>query len=110
MVGRHRVTSVQLVCATTIFAVGQFASVGYIYPALLTLLVPLRIYILDRLFETGDLKHLDPVGETEEEFHDEQRMVHHALQNGDVDEEDVALPTRADFRGHGNEPQTIKDS
>lgn len=94
-------TALQLACALGIFAVGQFASVGYLYPALLTLLVPFRSYILGRFFAAADLQHLDPANETEEEFHDEQRLVHHTVQHGEVDEEDLAFPTRAEFRGEG---------
>jgi hypothetical protein len=96
-------TIIQLICAISIWAVGQYASVGYIYPLLLVLLVPIRSHILERIFQQNDLKHLDPVDESEEEFHDEQRMVHHTLQHGssDVDEEDLAFPTRAEFRGQG---------
>jgi GNAT superfamily N-acetyltransferase len=96
-------TLIQMCCAVAIFAVAQFASVGYLYPALLTLLVPFRSYILYRLFPEEDLRHLDPVDETEEEFHEEQRLVHHAFHDGDksVDEEELAFQTRAEFRGQG---------
>lgn len=80
---------------------GQYAPVGYIYPLLLTLLVPFRSYVLERCFRPEDARHLDPVDETEEEFHDEQRMVHHVLAAGSLDEEDMAFPTRAEFRGQG---------
>jgi hypothetical protein len=93
-------TLIQIACAVAIFAVAQFASVGYLYPALLTLLVPFRSYFLYRLFPDEDLRHLDPANESEEECHDEQRLVHHAFHDGDksVDEEEFALPTRAEFR------------
>lgn len=96
-------TLIQLACAMTIFAVAQFAPIGYIYPLLLTLLVPFRSYILYRLFPEADLRHLDPADETEEEFYEEQRLIHHAFHDGNesVDEEDMAFPTRAEFRGQG---------
>mmetsp|Transcript_20748 Transcript_20748/g.33432 ORF Transcript_20748/g.33432 Transcript_20748/m.33432 type:complete len:726 (+) Transcript_20748:71-2248(+) len=95
-------TLIQMGCALGIFAVAQFASVGYLYPALLTLLVPFRSYILDRCFEQEDIKHLDPAEETEEEYHDEQRLIHHAFHDeASVDEEELAIPTRAEFRGQG---------
>lgn len=93
-------TLVQFACAVAIWAVGQYAVVGYIYPLLLTLLVPFRSYVLECLFKPEDTKHLDPVDETEEEFHDEQRMVHHTLGHS-TDEEDMLFPTRAEFRGQG---------
>ena len=93
-------TLVQFACAVAIWAVGQYAVVGYIYPLLLTLLVPFRSYVLEYLFKPEDTKHLDPADETEEEFHDEQRMVHHTLGHS-TDEEDMLFPTRAEFRGQG---------
>merc|ERR1712238_198633 len=96
-------TLIQLGCALTIWAVGQYASLGYIYPLLLTLLVPFRSFVLDRCFTSSDLQHLDPQNETEEEFHDEQKLVHHAMihDQGSVDEEDVAFTTRAEFHPQG---------
>jgi hypothetical protein len=94
-------TAVQAVCALAIFAVGQFASVGYIYPLLLALLVPVRSYILESLFEEEHMKHLDPQAESDEDFHDEQRLYEQALRSGSFDEEEVAFPTRAEFRGQG---------
>lgn len=94
-------TLVQLACALSIWAVGQFSPTGYIYPLLLTLLVPFRSYLLAKLFKPEDLRHLDPADETEEEFHDEQRLVHHTIAKGSIDEEDVAIPSRAEFRGEG---------
>jgi hypothetical protein len=104
-------TLMQIVCAGAIFAVAQFASVGYLYPALLTLLVPFRSYILYRLFAQEDLRHLDPVNESEEAFHQEQRLVHHAFHDGDdsVDDEELALPTRAEFRGEAIQRAIKKD-
>jgi GNAT superfamily N-acetyltransferase len=95
-------TLIQIACAVGIFAIAQFASVGYLYPLLLTCLVPIRSYILFNLFAEGDLKYLDPAEETEEEFHEEQRLLHHAFHDdASVDGEDLAFPTRAEFRGQG---------
>jgi hypothetical protein len=94
-------TLIQLACALAIWAVGQYAPVGYIYPLLLTLLVPFRSYVLEYFFKEEDLKHLDPADESEDEFHDEQRMVHHAMAQASIDEEEMAFPTRAEFRGQG---------
>ena len=94
-------TLIQLACALAIWAVGQYAPIGYIYPLLLTLLVPFRSYVLEYFFKPEDTKHLDPVDESEEEFHDEQRMVHHVMAQGSIDEEDSAFPSRAEFRGDG---------
>jgi len=94
-------TFIQVCCAGAIFAVGQFTSVGYIYPALLVILVPFRSYILERYFEPEHLKHLDPFGESEDEFHEEQRKIQLAFRQGSFDEEEVAFPTRAEFHGQG---------
>jgi hypothetical protein len=73
---------------------------GYLYPALLTALVPIRSYILSRFFDEGDLKHLDPYGETEEEYHEEQQCFH--FQKSDsFSEDDLDIPNRAEFRAQG---------
>lgn len=57
---------------------------GYIYPALLTALVPVRSYILSRFFNEKDLKYLDPTDETEEELRQEIRA-RHLLRNDSFD-------------------------
>ena len=90
-------TAVQAAFTFLIFAIAQFASFGYIYPALLTALVPFRSYILERWFKSEDLKHLDPFTESDEEYHEEQRVIHH-LTGDIVDDEDI-WPNRAEFRG-----------
>ena len=95
-------TLIQFLCAMAIFAVAQFAPVGYIYPALLTLLVPFRSFLLSRVFSEKDLEHLDPYGETEEEYHEEQREIFRAERKGSFDEEEVAhFPSRGEFRAQG---------
>ena len=94
-------TLVQVVCAILIWAIGQYLSVGHIYPLLLTLLVPLRSVVLERCFDSNDLRHLDPADESEADFHEEQRMVHHAMTAGIAEQDDMAFPTRAEFRGQG---------
>lgn len=47
------------------------------------------------------MKHLDPFGETEEEYHEEQRLIHHAQRNDSFDSEDLTFPNRAEFRPQG---------
>lgn len=94
-------TAIQAAFALTIFAVAEFAPVGYIYPVLLTLLVPFRSYILQRWFDHDDLQHLDPYNETEEEYFDEQRAIRLAERQGSFDEEELIFPNRAEFRGQG---------
>ncbi len=74
---------------------------GYIYPALLTALVPLRSYVLARYFTEADLKHLDPFDETEDEYMDEQKAIRAAERAGSFEEEDIMFPSRAMFRGAG---------
>jgi hypothetical protein len=85
--------------------IGLFLSAGYIYPALLTALVPVRSYILARWFDDEDLKHLDPFGETEQDYHEEQKAFREAERKGasfDDDEDEVMIsmdfPNRAMFR------------
>ena len=73
---------------------------GFIYPALLTALVPVRSYILDRCFDHDDLKHLDPYGETEEEYHEEQEAIH-MQKNDSFSEDEMDFPNRAEFRAGG---------
>lgn len=75
-------------------------SKGYIYPALLTALVPVRSYILSRCFDEEDLKHLDPYGETEEEYHEEQQAIHFQ-RNDSFSEDDIDFPNRGEFRAQG---------
>lgn len=92
-------TMVQAACALLIFAIAQFADFGYIYPALLTALVPFRSFVLRRFFADEDLKFLDPVEETEEDFEEEQRLIRIAERNDSYDYEELNFPTRAAFRG-----------
>jgi boron transporter len=98
-------TAIQAACALAIFAIAQFASIGYLYPALLTALVPVRSYILERLFSPEDLKYLDPFGgdNDEEDYHKEQRLIH-MNRNDSFDEAEMDIPTRAEFRGQKNSP------
>lgn len=45
---------------------------GYIFPILVTALVPIRSFLISRCFSEADLVYLDPIGETEEEVQDEK--------------------------------------
>jgi hypothetical protein len=103
-------TLIQIACAMSVFVVAEFASVGYLYPAMLALLVPFRSFILYQLFPKEDLRHLDPVTESEEDFCNEQRLIHQALRDGDqsVDEFDLVPTTRAEFRGQGIRRALVK--
>jgi len=81
-----------------------FRPSGYIYPALLTALVPFRSYVLERLFKKEDMDHLDPTDESEEEAAAEQRAIHHALRERSESlesEEAMHIPNRADFHPRG---------
>jgi len=53
-------TFIQAACGTTIFAVGHFSDVGYIFPVMVAALVPIRSYLVHALFSEEDLKFLDP--------------------------------------------------
>eukprot|EP00525_Craspedostauros_australis_P005285 CAMPEP_0198114780 /NCGR_PEP_ID=MMETSP1442-20131203/6066_1 /TAXON_ID= /ORGANISM="Craspedostauros australis, Strain CCMP3328" /LENGTH=213 /DNA_ID=CAMNT_0043772169 /DNA_START=102 /DNA_END=743 /DNA_ORIENTATION=+ len=56
-------TFIQAACGTTIFAIGHFSEVGYIFPAMVAALVPIRSYLVHALFSQEDLKFLDPQDE-----------------------------------------------
>lgn len=60
---------------------------GYVFPALIAIFVPFRIYAVSRFFSKEDLKYLDPVGESDEDYVDEQRELYKV--NRDVDEAEV---------------------
>ena len=93
-------TLMQLCIAGCIFGVAQFSAVGYIFPVLVVILIPFRLYVVSRLFKDEDLKYLDPIGETEEEAHDEKaKYLEH---KPSVDEAEVdALPGFSDFHAGG---------
>jgi len=61
--------------------------------------LPFRSYILERCFDEVDLRHLDPFGESEEDYHAEQREIRRAERQGSFDEEELIFPNRAEFRG-----------
>ncbi|KAL7560838.1 hypothetical protein ACA910_013273 [Epithemia clementina (nom. ined.)] len=92
-------TFIQAACGFCVFGVAQFASVGYIYPALLTILVPFRSYILSHVFTERDLKYLDPSDKTEEEQEEEHRRIRHPPQDSisTVDFESDHVPHFGDF-------------
>jgi boron transporter len=93
-------TVIQLSLAFLIFGVAQFADIGYIYPALLTALVPVRSYVMERIFKQEDIKFLDPFGEDDDNYHQEQREIHRT-RNDSFDSEELNFPNRAEFRGQG---------
>jgi hypothetical protein len=92
-------TLVQVCCAAAIFGVAQFASVGYIFPALVAALVPIRSYFVAWCFSENDLQYLDPIGETEDEAHDEKTK--YLERRPSVDEAEHQLPTMSDFHAEG---------
>jgi len=97
-------TIIQAACALLIFAIGQFTDFGYIYPALLVLLVPFRSYVLSQVFKDEDLVHLDPFGESEEEYEEEQKAFFE--RKGSFNEADIVLS----FRGMGGRPPKRRHS
>jgi hypothetical protein len=74
-----------------------------LYPVVLIILVPLRSYVLWYIFRKEDIKHLDPDAESEEDFEEEQRRIYLARLNPSFDdnEEDMHIPSRAEFRAKG---------
>ena len=60
--------------------------------------VPVRSFLVSRLFSPEDLKHLDPTGETEENYHEEQREYNKA--EGDITDAD-AFHGFSEFRTKG---------
>lgn len=60
--------------------------------------VPVRSFIVSRLFSPEDLQHLDPAGESEDDYHEEQREYNHC--HGDVDEAE-AFHGFSEFRTKG---------
>jgi hypothetical protein len=57
---------------------------GYVFPALIAIFVPFRSFIVSKFFTEEDLKHLDPVGESDEDYFEEQVEINKA--DRDVDE------------------------
>ena len=93
-------TLMQLCIAGCIFGVAQFSAVGYIFPVLVVVLIPFRLFAVSRLFKDEDLIYLDPIGETEEEAHDEKAK--YLETKPSIDEAEVdALPGFSDFHAGG---------
>ena len=76
-----------------------FPFIGYIFPALVAALVPIRSYLVAWYFKDEDLKYLDPIGETEEEAHDERAT--YLERRPSVDEADLQQPGFSDFHAAG---------
>ncbi len=76
------------------------SKIGYVFPALVAALVPIRSFIVSRCFSEEDLKYLDPIGETDEEAHDERaRYLERRLES--IDEIEIITPGFSDFRADG---------
>jgi hypothetical protein len=60
-----------------------------------------RSYILSHVFSEEHLKHLDPCGESEEEYHEEQKAYRKALRSNSFDSEDNELPHYGEFHADG---------
>eukprot|EP00978_Attheya_sp_CCMP212_P018870 scaffold52139_cov53-Attheya_sp.AAC.2 len=93
-------TGIQVACAGLIFGIAQFAEWGYVFPALVCACVPFSKYVLVRLFSKEDLKYLDPVGESEEEYLVERKEMHEAMRRPSIDSVDIALPGWSEFHAH----------
>lgn len=95
-------TAIQVACAALVFGIAQFASVGYIFPALIAALVPVRSYIVSRLFDDSDLKYLDPVDETDDDYVEEIREIHAAERRPSIGEEEL-FHGLSEFRTKGHD-------
>jgi hypothetical protein len=98
-------TLIQTLCTIAIWVVATFlGGIGYLYPVLLFLLVPLRSLVLERMFKKHDLNILDPFGDEEavEHFREEQKIFH-AGRCDSMDSEEAERPRRSEFRGQGLE-------
>ena len=93
-------TLMQVCIAGCIFGVAQFSAVGYIFPVLVVILIPFRLFVVSRFFKDEDLIYLDPIGETEEEAHDEKAKYLEHKPSIDEAEAD-ALPGFSDFHAVG---------
>jgi hypothetical protein len=56
---------------------------------LVAALVPLRSIIVPRLFSPEDLQYLDPVGECEDDYIEEQKEIHAAERRPSIDEAEL---------------------
>ena len=83
-------TSIQVFLAAVTFAIAQFVSWGYVFPAFIAGFVPFRSFIVNRLFDENDLKYLDPVDETDDDYIAEQ-----------IDYEEDLSPKRTSEFGFG---------
>jgi hypothetical protein len=54
---------------------------------LIAIFIPFRSFVVSRIFSEQDLNHLDPVGESNEDYLNEQRELYHV--EPDVDESEV---------------------
>merc|ERR1711884_814051 len=65
-------TFIQIGLAAVTFGISQFVSWGNVFPALIALFVPVRSFIISKIFLAEDLMYLDPVSETDEDYIIEQ--------------------------------------
>ncbi|VEU40986.1 unnamed protein product [Pseudo-nitzschia multistriata] len=61
-------TTIQVALAAVTFSIAQFVSWGYVFPALIAGFVPIRSFLIVRLFDETDLKYLDPIHETDDDY------------------------------------------
>ena len=73
-------------------------TLGYIFPALVAGLVPLRSMVVSRMFKEEDLQYLDPVGETEADYADEQHEINEARHRAPSIDESELLHGFSEFR------------
>lgn len=66
---------------------------------MLILLVPFRAFVLDRFVPHAYRKHLNPYGQTDEEFHEEQKALRERLRSNIDEIEECDVPHLGEFRG-----------
>ena len=86
---------------------------GFIFPVLVAALVPIRSFVVARFFSEADLNYLDPIGETEEEVHDERALYYERRPSVDDAEVTADAPGFSDFHAagmqHDIEEKKIRD-
>ena len=87
---------------------------GFIFPVLVAALVPIRSFLVARCFSDADLNYLDPIGETEDEQHDERALYYERRPSVDDAEVTANAPGFSDFHAagmqHDIEEKKIRDN
>eukprot|EP00980_Cylindrotheca_fusiformis_P016450 scaffold4902_cov115-Cylindrotheca_fusiformis.AAC.11 len=85
----QKYTAGQIAIGASAVAVAFFARHGHLFPIIFACCMPLRRFVLSRMFSADDLKLLDPANETEEEFLLEYHEFQAATRRPSIDETDL---------------------